>query len=139
LASGSTGATDTAFGHPRIRSEERRFLVLSAPWRRLRRAHVTDLSLLLQAPDLRWAERVESLIRRALGEEAGVTIGILGEELAGPSESPAWFLTGIVGCDQPERQILAIITSALAGCDVETRSLDSGRTQLVVCPPRRAR
>jgi hypothetical protein len=40
-----------------------------------------DFPLLLDAPDRHWAQHVESLIQKALGERGSVTLGLPGERL----------------------------------------------------------
>jgi hypothetical protein len=95
---------------------------------------MSDLSLLLEAPDREWAKHVESLIQRVLGGRGSLALVVVGEGLADPPEASICFLTGVVVCDEPTDRMLAMITSALLDFDVERRRLDSGVAQIVVRP-----
>lgn len=95
---------------------------------------MTDLALLLQAPNRDWANHVESLIKGALDGRGSVNVGVLGEDLGDAHPAHACFVTGVAACELPEDAALSLVTSALRGLDVEQRRLDSGLMQLVVRP-----
>ncbi len=101
---------------------------------RTKRASMTDVALLLEAPDRAWAGHVESLLKRALDGHGSVTLGVLGAELGEIHEGRTCFVTGVASCEQAPDAALALITSALRDFQLERRRLDSGLTQPVVRP-----
>jgi len=56
--------------------------------------------LQLDAPDRHWAQHVESLIQKALGERGSVTLGLPGERLPSAPEAPRYVVTGLAVCEQ---------------------------------------
>jgi hypothetical protein len=93
-----------------------------------------DFPLLLDAPDRDWAQHVESLIQKALGERGAVTLGLPGERLPSAPGAPRYVVTGIAVCDEPEEEMLAAIRGALADYDVELRPAPIASTKIVVRP-----
>jgi len=52
-----------------------------------------DFPLLLDAPDRQWAQHIESLIQKAVGERGTVALGLPGERLPSAPGAPRY-----VGC-----------------------------------------
>jgi hypothetical protein len=93
---------------------------------------MADFPLLLEAPSREWAEHLQTLIQDALGERGSVHLGLPGESLTG---APAGYtVTGIAVCNEPEEEMLTLITSKLVDFDVRTQPL-SGQTQIIIAPP----
>jgi hypothetical protein len=80
---------------------------------------MADFPLLLEAPDRAWAEHVQTLIQRALGGRGSVTLGLPGERLNDAAQAPGYVVTGVAVCDEPEDELLDVITAALV--DYELR------------------
>jgi hypothetical protein len=98
---------------------------------------VPDFPLLLDAPDRNWAQHVESLIQKVLGEQGSVSLGLPGERLPSAPGAPRYVVTGIAVCDEPEEEMLAAIRGALADYDVEERrEHQSGRVKRRPTPNR---
>jgi hypothetical protein len=97
---------------------------------------MSDLSLLLEAPDRGWAEHVQSLIDQALDGRGHLTLGVLGDGLGALPRTSPCFVTGVAICDRPTAVLLSLLGAALRECHVEERELDSGATQVVVRPRR---
>jgi hypothetical protein len=95
---------------------------------------VAEVSLLLEAPNGVWSDHVESLIRSALRGRASVRLGVFPDAMWDVTEVSACFRSGVAVFDEPEEAILAALTAALRDFELETRTLDSGATQLVVRP-----
>jgi hypothetical protein len=104
----------------------------------VRRAHkvaiMAEFPLVLEAPDRGWAEHVQKLMQDALGVRGSVTLGLPGEALPGSPPAPGYVVTGIAVCDEPEDEMIELLTSKLVDYDVERRQLDSGVTKVVVRP-----
>lgn len=92
------------------------------------------VSLLLEAPDRAWADRVAAAIERALGHGASVTLAIRGEELSSRRDGSPLFLTGVAMCERQADVLVAELIRALREFDVRQRTLDSGATQLRIRP-----
>jgi hypothetical protein len=97
---------------------------------------VADVSLLLEAPNGVWADHVESLIGDALRGRVFVRLGVFPDAMWDVTEVSACFRSGVASSDEPQDAILAALTAALRDFDLETRTLDSGATQLGVRPRR---
>jgi hypothetical protein len=95
---------------------------------------VAEFPLLLDAPDRQWAQHVESLIQKALGERGSVTLGLPAERLPSAPGAPRYVVTGIAVCDEPEEKMLAAITAALIDYEVEERPAPMASTKIVVRP-----
>jgi len=94
-----------------------------------------DFPLQLDAPDRHWAQHVESLIQKALGQRGSVTLGLPGERLPSAPEAPRYVVTGLAVCEQPEEEMLAAIRAALVDYDVEERPAPMASTKIVIRPP----
>jgi hypothetical protein len=93
-----------------------------------------DFPLLLDAPDRQWAQHIESLIQKAVGERGTVTLGLPGERLPSAPGAPRYVVTGLVVCDEAEEEMLAAIRAALVDYEVEERPAPMASTQIVVRP-----
>lgn len=94
---------------------------------------MADFALLFDAPDRGWAEHVERLIQQGLGERGSVNVGLPGETLPNSASAPGFVVTGVAVCDEPEPEMLELITAKLVDYDVEVD--DSGpATQITVRP-----
>lgn len=93
---------------------------------------MADFPLLLEAPTREWAQHVQSLMQQGLGQRGTVQLGLPGESLTG---APAGYtVTGTAVCDEPEEEMLELITSKLVDYDVRTQPLQED-TQIIVSPP----
>ena len=63
-----------------------------------------------------------------------VTLGLPGQQLPDSPPAPSYVVTGMAVCDEPEDEMLDLITSKLVDYDVVRRRLESGVTQLIVRP-----
>jgi hypothetical protein len=93
-----------------------------------------DFPLLLDAPDREWAQHVEGLIQKALGERGSVTMGLPGERLPSAPEAPRYVVTGIAVYDEPKEEMLVAIRAALVDYEVEERPAPMASTKIVVRP-----
>lgn len=93
-----------------------------------------DFSLLLDAPDRAWAEHVRTVIQNALGERGSVTLGLPGEPLPDAPGSPGYVVTGVVVCDEPEDEMLAVVKAALVDYSVSDQPAPMGVRQLTIRP-----
>ncbi len=97
---------------------------------------MADFALLFEAPDRTWAEHVQRLIQEGLGEKGSASINLPGESLPNSPAPPGFVVSGIAVCDEPEQEMLEMITAKLADYDVEINS--SGPvTQITVRPAER--
>lgn len=94
---------------------------------------MADFPLLLKAPDRAWAEQVGALMQQGLGDRGSVQLDLPPEEEPGAPATPGYSVTGIAVCDEPEHEMLSLLTSKLADYEVTTVAL-SGQTQVVVAP-----
>ncbi len=79
-----------------------------------------DIALSLQAPDGARARHVETLVQQALGEKGSVQLGDIPDvALPGAAATPGFVVTGIIMCDEPESEMLELITAKLVDYDVD--------------------
>jgi len=94
---------------------------------------MADFPLLLKAPNRAWAEHVGDLMQQGLGEHGSVQLNLPLEEDPDAPSTPGYDVTGIAVCDEPEDEMLQLITSKLGDYQVDTSEL-SGQTQIIVAP-----